>query len=243
MSSLPTRHSIIKSVILHLLPGILVGICYYAIIPILKNNGYPSAMALTLSGLFVLCPFVLFFLLTQKKVEGTKSVREIIFYKKPMKVWEYIVYSFVIILLAGLAFKAFGFASDVLKPLFDWMPSYMVLDMGLSNEYLKSKLITTYILFLLMVVVVLPIVEEVYFRGYLLPRMPLKLKSWDVLVHSGLFALYHTWTPWLAITRAIGVLPLVYLVKRKQNIYIGMIAHCLINSIDFIIGLLFILKM
>ena len=37
--------------------------------------------------------------------------------------------------------------------------------------------------------------------------------------------------------------PLTYIVKRKKNVYIGIIAHCLMNSIDFIIGLVFILSL
>lgn len=89
----------------------------------------------------------------------------------------------------------------------------------------------------------MPIIEEFYFRGYLLSRMPSKLKGWSALTHSGLFALYHTWTPWLFITRTISVLPLVYIVKWEKNIYIGIIAHCLMNSIDFIIGIIIISKL
>jgi membrane protease YdiL (CAAX protease family) len=114
--------------------------------------------------------------------------------------------------------------------------------MGLNGEYPKTNLIITYTLFFLFMVLILPAVEELYFRGYLLPRMPNKLRGWVVPIHSALFALYHTWTPWLFITRTVGVLPLIYLVKRKENIYIGIIAHCIINSIDFIIGLVFIMN-
>ena len=85
-----------------------------------------------------------------------------------------------------------------------------------------------------------PTVEELYFRGYLLPRMP-HLKGWSPLLHSALFALYHTWTPWLAVTRTIFVLPLIYVVQRKKNIYLGVIAHCLINTIDVIVAVIYIL--
>lgn len=127
--------------------------------------------------------------------------------------------------------------------LFSWIPSDLILTMGLNGEYARSDLIITYILFLILIVIVGPVIEELYFRGYLLPRMPSRLKGSAVLFHSGLFALYHTWAPWLFITRTIAVLPLVYIVKRKRNIYPGIISHCLINSIDFIIGLSFIMNM
>lgn len=237
------KHSLLKSIILHLLPGILVGICYYAITPIVKLHGFPSVMALILSGLFILLPLEMGLLLYQKRKKGVSSLKGILTYTKSLKNWEYLVYTLVIIVLSGIAFKIFSFTSDLLLPLLLQIPAEMQLDMGLSDEYLKSRLIITYALFLILIVIVLPIVEELYFRGYLLPRMPSKLKVWTELIHSGLFALYHTWTPGLFIARTIGVLPLVYMVKRKENIYIGIMAHCLINSIDFMIGLVFILNM
>lgn len=243
MNNIQVRHSLGKSITLHLLPGILVGICYYLLVPLVKINGFPSVMALILSGIIALVPFEIGYLLYQKRSEGLKSFKALIPYTKPLKAWQYVVYTMLTIVLLGLAFKLFGFASDLLLPLFQWIPADMFVDMGQLGEYLKSKLILTYALFLVMIVIVLPTVEEVYFRGYLLPRMPLKLKGWTEILHSALFALYHTWTPWLFITRTFGVLPLVYIVKRTQNIYIGILAHCFVNSIDFVIGMMFVMNM
>ncbi len=234
------KHSLFKSVTLHLLPGIMAGICYFMLVPVVKSNGYPSVMALCLAGLLMLIPFQLGVLIYEKKRKGKNSLKDLITYTKPLKIWQYIVLSLLIILLSGLAFAAFGFTSDLMMPLFQWITPGMFLDMGLNGYYEKSKLILTYGFILLIAVIVVPTIEELYFRGYLLPRMPSKLKGWSELTHSGLFALYHTWTPWLFITRTISVLPLIYIVKRKKNVYIGIIAHCLMNSIDFIIGLVFI---
>jgi len=237
------EHSLFKSVTLHLLPGIMAGICYFMLVPVVKSNGYPSIMALCLAGLLILIPFQLGVLIYEKNRKGKHSLKDVIPYTKPLKIWQYIVLSLLIILLSGLAFAAFGFTSDLMMPLFQWIPPGMFLDMGLNGEYEKSKLILTYGFILLIAVIVVPTIEELYFRGYLLPRMPSKLKGWSELTHSGLFALYHTWTPWLFITRTIGVLPLIYIVKRKKNVYLGIVAHCLMNSIDFIIGLVFILSL
>ena len=164
-------------------------------------------------------------------------------YIKPIKTWQYFVWITVIIILSGLAFKTLGFISDFMMHIFNWIPSKLLLNMGLDGAYSISKLIITYTFFLFFMVLILPIIEEFYFRGYLLPRMPVKLKGWTEIIHSGLFALYHTWTPWLFITRTIAVLPLVFIVKRKQNVYIGIIAHCMVNVVDFISGLVFILHM
>jgi hypothetical protein len=88
--------------------------------------------------------------------------------------------------------------------------------------------------------VVVPIIEEIYFRGYLLPRLA-HLGLWGVVLESVLFALYHFWTPWLAVGRAVGLLPLILIVRWRRNIYIGMAAHILANTVDVVAAAMFIL--
>ena len=43
-------------------------------------------------------------------------------------------------------------------------------------------------------------VEEMFFRGYLLPRIS-RLGAWAPLVNTVLFSLYHLFTPWLNVGR------------------------------------------
>ena len=100
---------------------------------------------------------------------------------------------------------------------------------------------SSYLVFFLMIVLIAPILEELYFRGYLLPRMA-RIGIWGPVIHSVLFALYHVWSPWLAIGRALSVLPMVVVVQWKRNIYLGMAAHIIGNSIDAVAGVLFILQ-
>jgi len=236
------EHSLLKSIFLHLLPGLLAGASYFIIVPHVKSLGFPSVMALILSGIIILIPFELGFLIYQKRITGQRLFNGVIQYCKKIPAWQYFVLVPAIFVLSGLLFKAFGFTSDLLRPLFDWIPPDFILDMGLEKDFSKSSLIITYASFLIFFVLVVPTIEEFYFRGFLLPRMPSRLKGWTEIVHSGLFALYHAWTPWMFIIRTFAVLPLIYAVKRKQNVYIGIIAHCLLNSIDFFIGLIFILS-
>ena len=97
----------------------------------------------------------------------------------------------------------------------------------------------TYTMSLIFNVFLAPMVEELYFRGYLLPRMT---GRFAILFHSFLFAAIHVFTPWMIVTRTLGLLPLIFGVKKK-NIYVGMLAHMLSNSVGFITGIVFMAKM
>lgn len=236
------QHTILQSLALHLLPGILGGILYFSLATPIKNLGYPSIAALMIALVLVLTPFQIGFLVYQRNKSGRDSFDQIILYRERLPVWQYLIWVPFIFITSGLIVTFMKPITEFLASLFDWLPGAMVLDMGLTEEYSLSTLIPTYILLFIFGAIIGPTVEELYFRGYLLPRMPSHLKRWNPLLHSLLMALYHTWTPWMFVARTVGLLPLVYIVQRKKNIYLGIISHCLLNTIDVIIGVAFILN-
>jgi hypothetical protein len=135
------------------------------------------------------------------------------------------------VLWAGLVFVVLGSAlvDPIKEALFAWVPEWYNLGHYLvSQEYSRSVRVVTWALGIVFAVVVGPTIEELYFRSYLLPRMP-ALKGWAPLVGIILFAFYHFWSPWLLLVRMIAMLPMVYAVWWKRNIWIGIIAHCLVN--------------
>ncbi|XMB66554.1 type II CAAX endopeptidase family protein [Mycoplasmatota bacterium zrk1] len=236
------KHSLIQSIILHLLPGIMIGIFYFIIVHPITSFGYPSLAALILAAIFILVPFELGVLIYLKRKSKKKSFDEIVLYREPIPTKQYLIWVPVIFVASGILFMLLTPVSDYIEIIFSWIPNSVRIDMGLSESYSKSVLIVTYSLGFIVVSVIAPTVEEIYFRGYLLPRIP-NLRGWSSLLHSMLFAFYHTWSPWMIITRTIGVFPLIYVVQKKKNIYLGIIAHCLINSIDFIVGCIFIISL
>jgi membrane protease YdiL (CAAX protease family) len=240
MISSGTRHSIYESIVLHLLPGILGGLAYIILVPLFKKHGFPSVMALSVAGISVAATLQIGVLLISRLKSRQKLFGGVIKYIKPIPLWQYFIWIPLIIVLAGIFFKLFSFSADYLQSIFFFIPEDYFLDLGLNGNYSKSNLIITYTIFFISIVLVVPAIEELYFRGYLLPRMPEKLRGWKVPLHSLLFAVYHTWTPWLVITRFFAVLPLIYIVRRKENIYIGLIAHCILNSLDLVAAIIFI---
>jgi membrane protease YdiL (CAAX protease family) len=232
------KHSTIHSVILHLLPGILVGCFYFLARQPVANMGYPSFFALLLAFAFVLIPVELGYLLYQgKKKTGRFTLQGIISYRNSIPRWQYFVWIIIIFVVIGAIFTLLKPVDAFLQErLFFWMPD---LNYGLDGNYSRTILIITYSMSLIFNVFLAPLVEELYFRGYLLPRMK---GGFATLFHSFLFAAIHVFTPWMIITRTLGLLPLVFGVKKK-NIYIGMIVHILGNSMDFLSGIVFITKM
>lgn len=232
------KHSTAQSVILHLLPGILVGSFFLIARQPVADMGYPSIIALILAYAFILIPVELGYLYYQgKKTTGRFTLQGIISYRNSIPWWQYLVWVFIV-------FIATGAIVTLLKPvdaflqekLFFWIPD---INYGLDGYYSRKTLIVTYSLVFIFVAFLAPLVEELYFRGYLLPRMKGKFAP---LLHSFLFAAQHVLEPWMIITRTLGFLPILFGVKKK-NIYVGIIVHILCNMINVITGIAFIGRM
>jgi membrane protease YdiL (CAAX protease family) len=75
---------------------------------------------------------------------------------------------------------------------------------------------------------VAPIVEELYFRGFLLPRM--EHWGWAApAVNSLLFAVYHFYFPGNVLGIFVAFLPIAYVVRIKKNWRIGVVVHSMSN--------------
>jgi len=232
------KHSTAQSVFLHLLPGILVGCFYFLALKPVAKMGYPSLFVQFLAFAFILVPLELGFLLYQgKKKTDRFTLRGIISYQKSIPWWQYIVWVTIIFVIVGAIMTLFKPVDSFLqKNLFFWMPD---VNTGLDGTYSKTILIVTYSVFLIINVFLAPMVEELYFRGYLLPRMKGKFA---ILFHSFLFAAVHVFSPWMIIARTFGFLPIIF-GTIKKNIYVGMIVHMLCNAIGFVTGIIYISKM
>lgn len=232
------KHSTVQSVILHLFPGILV-VCFYLLArqPV-ANLGYPSVVALILAFALILIPVELGYLFYQgKKKTGRFTLQGIISYRGVIPWWQYLVWVPVIFIVIGAIFAGLKPLDAFLQGrLFSWMPDP---GYGLDGMYSRKILMVTYALVFIFVAVLSPLVEELYFRGFLLPRMKGKYAT---LFHSFLFAVQHFFTPWMLITRTLGLLPLLFGVKKK-NIYVGIIVHILCNMMNVVTGVAFMVRM
>ncbi len=234
------QHPIIKSILLHLLPGFFIGGGYFVLNPVFHKLGYPSIMTLMGTVFLILVPLELGYLMVQgRKKNGGFSLQEVVLYRNSIPTWQYFVWVPVLFVLLGLIFTLMKPVDAFFqKQVFAWIPP---LESGLQAGYSRPVLIVTYLMVTIFGSLIGPLVEELYFRGYLLPRMGYAGK-WAPLLHSLLFGLYHTWTPWMFLTRTLGMLPLVYAV-RWRNLNLAIIVHILINTLDVVTGVVFITGM
>jgi len=235
------QHSIRLSVALHLTPGILTGIAFFSFAPFAQKMNFPPFVAHAFADLVMLLPVMYGILFYQGfKKNGRLSLEGVVLYRERIPGWQYLVYV-PIVIVASVVFLLLAPVSNAIREsLFSWWTSMYDLSLDLS-AYSKSTAMISLAINFLVISLIAPITEEIYFRGYLLPRLS-RFGFWAVPIHTTLFGLFHTWTPWMVVTRAIGIIPFAYIVQRKQNIYIGMIAHVLFNILDLIPAVMFILQ-
>ncbi len=231
-----------QSIVLHLLPGVLIGALFFAFALLAQQSHLPPFMALCLADLIILAPCILGFLFYQGyKRNGRLSLDGVVLYRAKVRWQDYLLFVPVVFLASGLIIVFMTPVSNsISRHVFAWWPAMFSLAPDLG-AYSRSTLVVSYVVNLLIVTLAAPMVEEMYFRGYLLPR--LSRFGWGAIpINSILFGLFHVWTPWMAVARAIGLVPLILVAQKKQNIYIGMLAHILVNSVDVITGAVFIFK-
>ena len=197
-------------------------------------------MALMCAILLILLPVELGYLLYEgRRKNGRLSLQGVVLYRTPIPIWQYFVFAPVLFILLGLIFTLMKPVDAFFREqIFAFLPA---LESGLTAGYSRKALIATWVMAAIFGVIVGPTIEELYFRGYLLPRMKYAGK-WTPLLHSFLFSLYHIWTPWMFLTRTFGMLPLAYAV-RWRNLNLAIIVHVIVNLLDVFTAIAFIARM
>jgi membrane protease YdiL (CAAX protease family) len=221
---------------LFLVPGALITVAFAIFAPIVEAAGFPPIAALLAAITLVLLPFELGVLLWAGRSRDD-TIWSVVAYRRPMRRrdWLWLVPALVILEFVGFG-VSMALEPAVIDALFGWLPDWFVrpIDIDRIGDYTREAWLWTLGAYLVVNGFVGPIVEELYFRGYLLPRMEW-MGRWAPLVNVSLFSLYHFWSPWQIIGRILGLGPTVYAVRWKENIYLGMVIHCTGNTLGVIL--------
>ncbi|MBL0885503.1 CPBP family intramembrane glutamic endopeptidase [Myceligenerans indicum] len=223
------RHPLVLSLALHLVPGALITAVYLLFAePFVLSVGYPPFLAWAIALTAVLGPLLLGLYWLGHQRNGRLSLRGVLHYTgRPIsrgKLTALIAALIVWMTVVSLA----------LVPMDNWFYDQFFTWIqykgagGSATTYLdgysRTAVLVTLVVCLPFTGFSLPLVEELYFRGFLLPRLP-QLGRWAPLVNTVLFTVYHFWSPWTYLSKVIFLFPAVWLVWRKHDLRISIGMH------------------
>jgi membrane protease YdiL (CAAX protease family) len=219
--------------VLHLAPGAVGGLVYVLAAGPVMTAGFPPLMALLIAIVVAIIPIELGVVVRASRLEAMGRGRlSAVRYREPIRARDWLWVP-VLLVTAILGFGLLGVVDGPIRDaLFGWAPDWFR-DPFLSDEpkrFASSAWTITLGAYAILNVIAGPIVEELYFRGFLLPRMT-AFGRWAPLLDTVLFSLYHFWAPWQFLSRIAGVAPYVYVVRWKRNLYLGLAVHMLLNGI------------
>ena len=219
----------------HFYIGVIITIFYVLVGPMIVAEGYTGLAPLLFAELFILAPIGMAHLfLKAKALTGSYNLSAVIVYREKLPLKSWVLWSVGGIVLVFLVYlPLFPVGLYFRETIFAWLPEwYFNPGFGAESAELVAKI------FLVGIVIdgfVGPIVEELFFRGYLLARME-HLKAWAPIVNGALFGIYHFWQPHNLIA-LVGVgIVLSYVVWKTRNVYLGIIIHCAINLMGAVGG-------
>lgn len=229
---LKKREISIKRLILSVfLPATLLLLLYLGALNF--RDTIPPLLSWILIGIFVLAPFELYVILCASKKEfGKYNLKSALIYNSKIPPRKLLLKAIILFCIAGTVAIIVGNIETpfMTSTVFKFVPEYFMLEdfMNQTNQYSSAMVLLTVVLYVDANVLVLPVVEELYFRGYLMPRIE-RFGKFTPIIITVLFSLYHFWAPWSNIMRILAICPYTYSVYKNKNIIIGVIVHCAIN--------------
>jgi membrane protease YdiL (CAAX protease family) len=228
----PERYSLRKTIFLHLAPGVPFTLAFLPAAWLMNRAGGSTYLALLLCiPLLVVCE-VGVLIIERKRINW--SWRTIIVPRGSRRA------SILDILLSVAAIYAIAQVAGalaipsrtaILRAMANWLPPWAIftsLPQGISPSTLWLGLFLSGL--------AASIVEELYYRAFLLPRIPVSGR-WAPAVNAALHSICHFYTPWNYIVFLLAFLPLAYYVRLRGNILPPIITHILFNSVGVIVVL------
>ena len=234
-----------QTLLMNFAPAAVTFAAVLALAPLMARLGLPRYFSFTVAEALVLTPIELGLLLrAAHRATGRWSLRalpSVIAYRRPLTRRMILLVPVLLVVALALYFAytpvgtALGGALTGIYP--HWLIAAKDAPAGFSNVVLVSTLLAT----LAVDGVINPTVEELYFRGYLLPRLP--VAGWPAIpVSAALFALQHYWEPWNWLVIFGLQLILTTLVVRLRCVRLGIVMHVLGNSFDLLVTLVGVLS-
>ena len=195
----------------------------------------PHILLFCILGTIILVPMELGVILAASKREnGVYSLKSAFVGQEKLPLWKILIIAFVLFGTAGLlsAFAA-PLENRIFAEIRASLLSHLPTGFDWTNyEYMKSfskpMRIFTCMYYGIFNVLIGPITEELFFRGYLTSHYK-KQSLFLPLFMVVLFSVYHFWLPFNNVFRILVFAPAAFAAYRKKNLYISICFHCLCN--------------
>lgn len=245
------QNTFAQSLILTLVPGLLIFSVLWLFSFLFQSDVFLKHITIFIPTLIVVIPIELGYLLhLGKKLNGRFSLKGVVSYLNHLSIKDILMWVSLLTIWNFLIFYLFApMEMWLIQTVFAWMPSGLLPSplplsdlMALSDQYSKGLIVLVLSIGLILNGLITPIVEEFYFRGYILPRQAY-LKQWAPVVNVALFAMYHLFSPWKWLTITVALLPAVYLAWKKKAIGLTILTHCLLNTLGIASSIIYILTL
>jgi len=246
--------SLKNSIILFSIPGIILFIGFYYIIPILNKIDVPLLLSFPFFlwiGIIPLLPVSIFLYKKEKREHSTLDFKKRFRLEKiKRRDWLWVVggISFVIVSdfvigepiskwMAGINFfEPPGYFPAIFNPLKDIsLPLESILGVSLKGNW--WVLVVT-----IPIHIVAMISEEFIWRGYILPRQEIKYGKYAWIVNGLLWAyIVHGFMKWNYISFLPSMLVTPWIAQKTKNTWVSFLVHAIPNTLLWVLLLFSIL--
>ena len=223
------QHTLAQSIALHLLPGVPVVIAYGVAARFITELGLPHMIALLIAIAAVEVPVTwgMMAWLETREAGGLHWGR-LFPWTVRVRLRDYALIGVPLILFSFVMMGAVTpqIRNLVLPAVFAWVPDWFVMDFSpeMFRQLPRPALILMWSWGLVTASLVGGLTQELYFRGYLLPRMA-NLGAAGPALNALLFAVFHMIAPWDWLGFFLMILPWSYVVYWKRSVQLGIFIH------------------
>jgi membrane protease YdiL (CAAX protease family) len=237
------------SALLHfLIPGLLVTLNMYLVMAFFATLGLPIfvnyfIIYATLPMLLLLIASIIAYRREGNEMTWLDFAQRFRLKRMTGKDWLWTIFLFVFMFLSVgiLSFTSIIIASFLPPPIF-WPEELHPLKRGdsmgtIPTEFVGQPLPGNWWIVIVLVIslIIATFGEELWWRGYILPRQELQHGEKTWIIHGILWGAFHFFLPWNLIALLPGTLALSYVAQKLKNTWPAIIAHGLVNGLTVIL--------
>jgi membrane protease YdiL (CAAX protease family) len=229
---IPERYSLRKTIFLHLAPGVPFTVAFLPAAWLVNRAGGSTYLALLLCIPLLLVCEVGVLIIERRRLNWSWRATIVPRGSRHVSILD-ILLSVVAIYAIAQVVGALAIPSRtaILRAMANWLPPWAIFT-GIPQSISPSTLC----LGLFLSGLAASISEELYYRAFLLPRIPVSGR-WAPAVNAALHSICHFYTPWNYLVFFLAFLPLAYYVRLRGNLLPTIITHILFNSVGVILVL------